>query len=830
MAEQSFYSLLGEVSNDIAVIANSPTLKKFVEDPSEDSRIAINELFYTTLQNKPSYFQIRWIGIEQNGKEIVRYERKEHGIFKSDSLQQKGDREYFQKTLELASGEYYFSQINLNEEYGVISEPFTPTLRAASPIFSIEKQILGILVINVDMSRLYEDFKQISRNNSEFYLIDPNGEYLYSPDKTEQFAGQKGNNANFFTDFDMNDQEFPANNQQFASFHKKGKTFLSFIKELEYFNGRRKIYLIAAIEQEALMKSALMVRSYSLRTLFVICLLSLLISLIFTSFFSKKIQQITRAISNYDKGMDTGIVLPLNRKDEIGILASAFTKMKKRIDKNVKELNLSLKKEKQAKEQRDEFLQNMSHEMRTPLNTILGLTQILYKQAPSQSQLSIIKSLEKSANNLAGLVYDVLDHQKLVEGRLQIAYQPVDISRLLEDICSNYQFEAAKKGLKFNLNIGEELKNIRFNTDPLRLSQIVTNLVVNSIKYTRKGEISLYAEKIEKADKSYLKIRIKDTGMGIEEKNIHRINDRFFRENEDLSFRNEGYGLGLSIVKQLTGLFRGELKAKSEKGVGSEFFLTIPMEDSPEHYLPEDHKEEDHIFPKLKESYDILFIEDDLPTIEMVKHLLKSENINLIQVASKKKALSFLDSESPDLLISDLMLKEVNLKTLIIKWHKSGKLKCPVIITSALESGDFNFDHFVYFQKPYDVDFFKDYVYQVLAENEHKKPDFTNLYSNYDNELEKINKVLNLLHDEFTTYLERIFNAHEKQDQKEWKAINHKLITHINNLKLVELKELLPESISDLDQRKLKDIRSIFAFHMCCFRNERNFNLKVLSS
>lgn len=830
MAEQSFYSLLGEVSNDIAVIANSPTLKEFVEDPSDDSRVAVNELFYVTLQNKPSYFQIRWIGVEENGKEIVRYERKENGIFKSDSLQEKGDREYFQKTLELGPGEYYFSQINLNEEYGVISKPFTPTLRAASPIFNNEEQILGVLVINVEMSQLYEDFEQISGNNSEFYLIDANGEYLYSPDKTVQFASQKGNIANFFSDIDMKDQEIYTHDQQFESFHKNDKTFLSFIKELEYFNGSRKIYLVSAIEQEALMKSALMVRSYSLRTLFVVCLFSLIISLIFTSFFSRKIQQITSAISNYDKGIDTDIVLPLNRKDEIGVLASAFTKMKKRIDKNVKELNLSLKKEKQAKEQRDEFLQNMSHEMRTPLNTILGLTQILYKQKPSQSQLPIIKSLEKSANNLAGLVYDVLDHQKLVEGRLQIAYQPVDISKLLHDIYSNYQFEAAKKGLKFNLNISEELKNVRFNTDPLRLSQIVTNLVVNSIKYTRKGGISLYAEKIEKEEKIYLQIRIKDTGVGIEEENIHRINDRFFRENEDFSFRNEGYGLGLSIVRQLTGLFGGEIKAKSEKGVGSEFFLKIPIEASPDHHVLKEESEDDQIIPNLNKSYNILYIEDDLPTIEMVKHLLDNKNINLIQVASKKEVLKILENESPDLLISDLMLKEENLKTQIVQWYDSGKLKCPIIITSALEPVDFYFDRLVYFQKPYDVDFFKDYVYQVLAENEYKKPDFANLYSNYDNDREKVNKVLNLLHDEFITYLDRIFNAHEKQDQKEWKAINHKLITHVNNLKLMELEKLLPVNISNLNQKKLKGIRSLFAFYMCCFRNERNFNLKVLSS
>lgn len=826
MASQSFYSLLGETSSDIAVIANSPTLREYVANPSEEAQSGVNQLFYTTLKNKPSYFQIRWIGVEDNGKEIIRYDRISDTIIKSDTLQEKGDREYFQKTLEIGAEEYYFSQINLNEEYGVISEPYTPTLRAASPIFDTNSEIRGILVINVVMSKLYENFKQISRNNSEFYLVDQNGEYLFSPDENEEFASQKGKINNFFTDFKTNKSELTSQNQRFDTLHKNDRTFLSFIKELEYFNGRRKIYLISSVEQETLMESALMVRSYSLRTLVIVCLISLIISLIFTSFLSQKIIQITRAISNYDKEIDKEIELPVKRKDEIGVLASAFSTMKMRIDKNVKELNESLGKEKEAKKQRDEFLQNMSHEMRTPLNTILGLTQILYKQSPSESQLPIIKSLEKSANNLAGLVYDVLDHQKLVEGKLQINFQPVDISKLLQDIYSNYKFEAAKKGLKFDLNIDESLKNIRFNTDPLRLSQIITNLVVNAIKYTREGEIKLYAQKIQEADKSFLKIRVKDTGIGIEEENINRINDRFFRENEEVSFRNSGYGLGLSIVKQLTELFGGEFKAKSIKTVGSEFCVKIPLGDSVGDPLVDTPKVENNIFQNFTQKNDILFIEDDISTIELVKHILNNEHIVLNQVSSKEEALNFIETRSPDLIISDLMLNDQNLEADISHWLNSQIVKCPMIITSALEPGSTKNPHLIYFQKPYNVDYFKDYVFQKLGEKEFTCPDFSSIYSNYDNDQEKINKVLKLLQEEFKIYLERIFEVFDNQDQKEWKAINHKLITHINNLNLSELREILPEEATTMDRKKLEELRSLFAFYLCCFRNERNINLK----
>jgi len=296
----------------------------------------------------------------------------------------------------------------------------------------------------------------------------------------------------------------------------------------------------------------------------------------FADLFSRKINQVTKAISNYDKGITDDINLPTGRKDEIGTLAKSFSMMKAKIDGNVKELNSALEKEQHAKKQRDEFLQNMSHEMRTPLNTILGLTQLLYKQLPSETQLPIIHSLERSANNLAGLVYDVLDHQKLLERKVQIVNRPTDIGELLRDIHSSYEFEALQKGLSFRLNLDKKLDGHRYETDSLRLSQIVTNLVVNAIKYTKKGNIEIIAD-IESGNVPILNLKIKDTGIGILPENIAKINERFFREEEDLSGRYGGYGLGLSIVKQLTELFGGTLKAVSKKGKGSEFQVTIPL-------------------------------------------------------------------------------------------------------------------------------------------------------------------------------------------------------------------------------------------------------------
>ncbi len=817
MAEQSFYSLLKEVSNDVAVIADSPSLQNYINAPSEETSRNVEKLFRTTLENKADYFQIRWIGIENNGKEVIRYEKLNGEISKADTLQQKGDREYFRETLQINPGEFYFSRINLNEEYGVISDPPTPTLRAASPIFNDEGQAMGILVINVDMSRLYEKFRQISRGSTQFYLIDKSGQYLYSPDEEEQFAVQKHTDHNFFSDYHVVLDE----KQRFKLVKNGDQPYLTFLKELNYFKERRKIYLITSIKEDILLANARAVQLYSLRTLLLVCFISILISWIFTSFLSKKINQITKAISNYESNKNH-IDLPVNRKDEIGILANSFVKMKARIDKNVTELNTALKKEKQAKEQRDEFLQNMSHELRTPLNSILGLTQILHKQSPSETQKNIIASLEKSATNLAGLVYDVLDHQKLIEGKLQIAYKATNIERLLKDIHSTYQFEALQKGLLFYLHIDSKLEKNDFQTDPLRLSQMVTNLVVNAIKYTKEGEIILTAKIV---DNTKLEIKIKDTGIGILAENIEKINDRFFREKGEMDGRFGGYGLGLSIVKQLTELFGGTFKATSVKGQGSEFCINIPVEQVKSEKKTQSSSEK-YLLPEFRNTYQILYIEDDNSTAELIKYILDDKKIIIKRARKTEDAMHALNDESFNLVISDLMLEDENLTPNLKKWRASTKVNIPLILLTALEPQEIEEITPYYFQKPYDINHVQDLVYCLLGKNEFEVPDFSNIFSNYDHNPEKVSKVLKLLHEEFETYLKRILEVAETGDQKDWESILHKLVANLKNLKLFRLKEIIPHNVSSLTSEELDLIRQHFAYCLCCFRNESRINLK----
>jgi signal transduction histidine kinase/DNA-binding NarL/FixJ family response regulator len=829
LAEQSFYALLNEVTNDIAVITLSPTIQQHIFYPSKKTTEDIDQLFRIILENKETYFQIRLLDADEEGKEIIRFDKIDGQVLKSTNLQQKGDREYFKEANLAKKGEHYFSNINLNEEYGVISAPLTPTLRVASPIFDNENKKMGILIININLNPLYQNLDQIAGSDHQFYLVDEQGQYLYSHDRTQMFGQQTQKFQNFYTDFNIgkSSQKPPADGFQQITGRKDG-SYLSFSKELPYFDGKRKIYLISNMEQNILLKNALAVRSESIQTLLWVCLFSILWSWFFTNLFSKKITKITKAISNYDQGIPDDHVLPTNRKDEIGILANTFSKMKVKIDQNVRQLNTALEKEKIARKQRDEFLQNMSHEMRTPLNAILGLTKLLYKNAP-EPQLPIINALERSSNSLAGLVYDVLDHQKLVEGKLQIQLEPTNIAELLKDIHATYLYEAVQKGLVFNLSMDEKLKAGLFQTDALRLTQIVTNLVVNAIKYTKEGNISLSAT-LNGPEHQMLQITVGDTGVGVLPKNLNNINDRFFMEKNDLSGRYGSYGLGLSIVKQLTTLFGGTLKATSQKGKGSEFMISIPTISTSLKKLVKPVATSILPLPTLRGHYKILQIEDDASTSELLKHILNSDNITLHQTKSLDEALKSVIAGTPDLIISDLMLENEKINTTLHQWIKTKKIKCPLIIVSALDSMEAKISYNAYFQKPFQIDPFKDTVYKILGSHEFKAPDFSNIYHNYDHDALKINKVLKLLEKEFENYLKGINIIGRSNDQTQWESILHKLIAHINNLNLTDLKELLPDKIAIMNDDYLSKVNNVFAYYLCCIRAERHLNLKVGSS
>lgn len=815
LAEQAFYSLLSEVENDISIMAENAKIQAFANNPTPELQNEITRLFHTTLKNKPNYFQVRLISLLDAGQEIIRLDKKNSEVLltQDGKLQNKKNRPYFKAASNLTFGEFYFSPISLNEEFGVVSPSLTPTIRAISLIFDSNQVPTYMVVINLDLKNFYQKLRSVMASGIELMLIDEDGQYLFASDMTKCFSKQLRSYDKFDADFDVPFSTLHSDSTLFSTLvSKKGSSFLSQIKPITYSSNDHKIYLLSSLKESIALGSVLYIKRYSYQIIPLVSLAALLLALVFIRLLAVRIGSITQAIGDYEQHSAPAIKLSENRKDELGVLARTFMKMKTRINQQVNDLKSALDKEQKAIKEKDEFLQNMSHELRTPLNSIMGLTQLLKKNKPTPEQNPIIDAIHRSTQSLTGLMHDVLDHQKLIEGQVQLKYKSENIAELLSDIHASYRFDAINKGLGFDLKIDSELKKRWYQTDALRFTQIVTNLIVNAIKFTDKGKIAVEA-KILSAE---LVISISDTGKGILPRNVQRIRERFYQEQNYSS--SEGFGLGLSIVKQLLDLFSGSLEISSEKDTGSTFTIKLPL-------IAAEPKSKDTAMharrlaiADLPEKHTILHIEDDEPARLLVRQLLQSPSIELIQTNNLAFAKQTLAKHSPDLIISDLMLESIDIGSELIVLKTS--YSHPILVLSALEAEIMEKVSDYYLQKPFDLDHLLDLIICLLGKDIFDLPQLSNSYSQYDHDQVKIKKFISLLISEFETYLDRIDQAFENQDKNEWNAIRHKLVTHIRSLELHKLEAALPIHLKDLISSNLAVIKNLLLYNLSYLRNE----------
>lgn len=820
LASKSFYALLNQVRNDIALISESPVVNAYINSPTSGEKANLEKLFFNTLLYKPDYFQIRIISTEDYGKEEIRFDKYFGRISHTlpFELQYKDDKNYFKEATVLGKNEFFISEINLNEEYGVVEKPYTPTLRASSPLFTENGKMRGILVINVSLIRLYRELDKISESGINISIVDSLNQYLYSLDKEKCFNLQLGHNNSFRSEFgrEIDSLAGSENTQVLRDVQKNQYMYL--LNDMSYYFNKNRLYLITTISEEKILSNILTVRNQSVSYLAFICGAALVIFILFTSIYKNRITQITKTIISYNENTKPKeLKIPSNSRDELGVLAKTFNLMQEKINNQMRDLNMALKKEKEAIREKDDFLQNMSHELRTPLNAIIGLTQVLQKNKPNKNQVPVIESIIRSADNLAGLMYDILDIQNLKEGRVHIQAEPTDISKILYDIYASYQFEAIKKKLKLTLEIQNELKNQFYLTDRKRLGQVITNLLVNAIKYTHEGFVKVKA-KIEYHDNLNLVIQIEDSGIGIDPHNKDKIKERFFQENiEDLG-NQEGFGLGLSIVKHLTDLFGGTLNVESQKGVGSEFIFSIPIikveKPIKQNIIPDENP-----LPELSATYRLVHLEDDESSRHLISHLISYPNIKLHSFGSFEKLHSFLLKEPVNLILSDVMLGNENIKSGLKNIKDTYQV--PVIVLSAFEKDKVEDITPYFLQKPFDHLLLKNLIFVILGRNEYEYPDLESIYKNYDNTKSSISRYLELLDREFALYKERIINAIDTRDQKEWDAIIHKMVAHIHSMKLTQFAELLAVDVRNIEPGMELKIKNYIAYFQTVFRVEK---------
>ena len=287
----------------------------------------------------------------------------------------------------------------------------------------------------------------------------------------------------------------------------------------------------------------------------------------------RPVNRLITAIKNTEKSnvLET---IDWSSQDELGIAISAYNNLVNRIEERTSELVATQRQLETAAQTKNRFLANMSHELRTPLNTVIGITEMLKEEAEEKhDDTEPYDRVTMSGKHLLQLIDNLLDMSTLDAGKIRIAKEVVDLELLLKQVCATVQPMASSQNNQVELQYNGRPDFI--DTDPLRLRQILINLLSNACKFTRNGYILLEVNVRDIGEKKAARFCVRDTGIGIAEDQYDQLFSEFFQVDTSTVRQYGGAGLGLNISQRLCELLGGEISINSTIGQGSEFSFTL---------------------------------------------------------------------------------------------------------------------------------------------------------------------------------------------------------------------------------------------------------------
>lgn len=351
------------------------------------------------------------------------------------------------------------------------------------------------------------------------------------------------------------------------------------------------------------------------------------------------------------------------------------------LKKAYEELKIAKEKAEEASLLKSQFVSTITHELRTPLYGVIGITNIILDEHKELNNSPHLKSLKFSAKYLLSLVNDILQINKIEEKKIVLESLIFNLSDEINTICNSVEYIADKNNNKLIVEIDTEIPEFLIG-DKLRLSQIIMNLVSNALKFTKNGEVIISADLKNVSDTIYnIEFKVKDNGIGIPKEHQGKIFDKFVqieRREEDY----QGTGLGLSIVTSLIELFKSEIHLESEENVGTTFSFTIGFE------FNEEKSREiiNNIEVDLSSSYvyNILVVEDNKINQMVTKKIIQNSNLNCTIVDDGYAALVAIEREHFDLILMDINMPLINGFETTKKIREKG-IQIPVIALTAFD-------------------------------------------------------------------------------------------------------------------------------------------------
>lgn len=320
-----------------------------------------------------------------------------------------------------------------------------------------------------------------------------------------------------------------------------------------------------------------------------------------------------------------------------------------------------------AEKAKSRFLAQMSHEIRTPINTVLGMNEMIIRESDDDDIREYAGNIQIAGRSLLGLINSILDFSKIEEGRMEIIPVRYDTGVAIDGVVNSISQRAAGKGLTFNAHIDPKLPSALYGDD-MRISQIVTNLLTNAVKYTERGSVDLFVDALPVNDETIdMSVRVKDTGIGIKEEDIGRLFESFTRLEEERNRNIEGTGLGMTIVVRLLAMMGSKLTVQSVYGKGSEFSFVLrqtiadpaPIGDYAKRTRRSAEKKDNDMRFKAPDA-SILVVDDNRMNLTVMRSLLKLYGIVPDTAGSGTEALSKLADNKYDIVMLDHMMPEMD--------------------------------------------------------------------------------------------------------------------------------------------------------------------------
>lgn len=401
---------------------------------------------------------------------------------------------------------------------------------------------------------------------------------------------------------------------------------------------------------------------YVYQIIILICL-AIIILYVATKSISSKMNRNFISFNNFFKKASTQSY----KIDTEGLHFAEFKDLAKTINRMIdirsqKEMELQAAREKAEESDRlkSSFLANMSHEIRTPMNAIIGFSELLQEEdLPHETRQQFFNHIRNSGNSLLNLINDIIDFSKIESGELKISKTIFSLNLLFDELHQTFEKIKIKKGRE-NIDLifekGLDDDNSVIFTDPLRLKQIISNLIDNALKFTEKGSICVSYQQ----DDSQLIFSVEDTGIGIPKDKQELIFTRFRQADDSHARRYGGTGLGLSISKKLAEFLNGKMWVESTLNVGSCFFISIPYQQSEiPTTLPTKSKARKNYTNNLI-GKKILVVDDFNVNLTLIKQMLQSTGVEIFLAENGNNAVDFCVKNHFDLILLDLQMPDLN--------------------------------------------------------------------------------------------------------------------------------------------------------------------------